>query len=166
MCNRGDRYLGVVLLLLAALITSGVAVADETKGTVSYKDKTATLKYAYLVKGPDSMDPEIIIRQVILSQTDLSADIQACTTLSCCTNNLTEGLTIDFDAGPRLNYWVVLNNQMVQYSGTQTVEALDATRNEPGQIAGTLFIDATASGGPKVEATFDATLLKEFKEAH
>ena len=27
-------------------------------------------------------------------------------------------MTVDFDAGPRLNYWVVANGQKIQYSGT------------------------------------------------
>jgi len=166
MYNRGNRYLGSALLVLALLMALSVATADETTGTVNYKGKTATLKYAYLVTGPDAMNPETIIRQVILSQADLTKDIQACTTLSCCTNNLGDGITVDLDDSPRLNYWVVLNNQMVQYSGTKPTTALNATRNEPGQVAGTLSIDDTAAGGPRVEAVFDATLLKEFETSH
>jgi len=141
-------------------------MADEATGTVNYKGRTATLKYAYLVKGPDEMDQETIIRRVILSQTDIAADIQACTTLGCCTNNLTEGITVDLDAGSRLNYWVVLNDQLVQYSGTEQTTALEATQDEPGRVAGTLNIDDTEADGPKVEATFDAALLKEFEATH
>jgi len=162
MYKRNDRKLGAVLLILAVLLLPLEATADEANGTVNFKGKTATLKYAYLVRGPDSMDPETIIRQVILSQTDLSADIQACTTLSCCTNNLTEGVSFDLDAGPRLNYWVALNDQMIQHSGTKPMEVLAATSNESGHLAGTLSIDDSAGGGPVVEVVFDAKLLKEF----
>jgi hypothetical protein len=127
--SQGSRYLSVVVLALSVLARVDVAMADEATGTVNYKGRTATLKYAYLVKGPDEMDQETIIRRVILSQTDIGADIQACTTLGCCTNNLTEGVTVDIDAGP-------------------------------------LNIDDTEADGPKVEATFDAALLKEFGASH
>ena len=166
MQSNGSQYLGVVVLALAALALMDVAMADEATGTVNYKGRTATLKYAYLVKGPDEMDQETIIRRVILSQTDIAADIQACTTLGCCTNNLTEGITVDLDAGSRLNYWVVLNDQLVQYSGTEQTTALEATQDEPGRVAGTLNIDDTEADGPKVEATFDAALLTEFEATH
>jgi hypothetical protein len=164
--SQGSRYLSVVVLALSVLARVDVAMADEATGTVNYKGRTATLKYAYLVKGPDEMDQETIIRRVILSQTDIGADIQACTTLGCCTNNLTEGVTVDLDAGPRLNYWVVLNDQLVQYSGTKRPTALEASLDEPGRVAGTLNIDDTEADGPKVEATFDAALLKEFGASH
>lgn len=166
MASNDSRYVGIVALAFMALITADVAMASEAKGTVSYKGRTTTVKYAYLVKGPDVMDENTIIRQVILSQTDIAAKIQVCTTLSCCSQNLTEGLTVDLDAGPRLNYWVVLNNQLVQYSGTQQTTALRTTSNEPGRVAGTLHIDGTSADGPKIEAKFDAPLLKVFKTYH
>lgn len=163
MEGNSNRYGGVVAFVLALLIPAGVATAGEAKGTVSFKGKTATVKYAYLVKGPDEEDAETTIRRVILSQTDIAAKIQACTTMSCSTKDLTEGATVGLDAGPRLNYWVALNDQLVQHSGTKETTALKATRDEPGRLAGTLRIDDTAADGPKVEAEFDAPLLKEFK---
>jgi len=166
MNRNAGRLPHILVLALAALLPLGAAIADEVKGTVNYKGKSATLKYAYLVSGPDSMDDKVIIREVILSQTDIAADIQACTTLSCSTNNLTDGLTVDLDAGPRLNYWVVLNKQMTQYSGTAAPDALNATLDEPGRLAGTLSITGSGSDGPKIEATFDVVLLKEFTAAH
>ena len=113
-----------------------------------------------------SMDSSIIIREVILSQTDLSADIQACATLSCATNNLNDGLTLDFDGGPRINYWLVINNQMIQYSGNKPDSVLNATHNTADQIAGTLTIDDTGFGGPKVDAVFDVKLAKAYTANH
>jgi hypothetical protein len=162
MHSNGSRYLGVLVLALTALAPVDVTMADEASGTVNYQGKTATFKYAYLVRGPDAMDQETIIRRVILSQTDIAADIEACTTLGCSTDNLTEGMTVDLVDGPRLYYWVVLNGQMVQYSGTEETTSLAATQDEPGRVAGTLNIDDTGSNGPKIEAEFDAVLLKEF----
>jgi len=154
---------GVLVLALAALTRVDVTMANEATGTVNYQGKTATFKYAYLVTGPDAMDQETIIRRVILSETDIASDILACTTLGCSTDNLNEGMTLDLVDGPRLYYWVVLNGQLVQYSGTEETSSLAATRDEPGRVAGTLNIDDTESGGPKIEAEFDAVLLKEFE---
>ena len=156
---------GMVVFVVALLIPGGVVTAGEAKGKVSFKGKTATVKYAYLVKGPDDVDTETTIRRVILSQNDIAAKIQACTTMKCSTNDLTEGATVDLDAGPRLNYWVTLNDQLVQHSGTKETTALKTTKDEPGRLAGTLHIDDTAFDGPKVEAEFDAALLKEFTAA-
>ena len=162
MLSTSSRNLGVFVLALAALTRVDLAMAEEASGTVDFKGKTANLKYAYLVTGPDSMDPNARVRQIILSQTDLAADIQACTAMGCITNNLTEGMTVDLVAGPRLFYWVVLNGQLIQHSGTEETTSLVTTHDEPGRVAGTLTIDDTGSGGPKVEAEFDVVLLKEF----
>ena len=43
------------------------------------------------------------------------------------------------------------------------MEVLRTRSNGPGQLAGKIEIDDTAAGGPKVDAGFDATLLKEFR---
>jgi hypothetical protein len=37
--------------------------------------------------------------------------------------------------------------------------------NGPAHLAGRLAIDDTSAGGPKIDAKFDVTLLKEFKSA-
>lgn len=71
---------------------------------------------------------------------------------------------VDLDAGPRLNYWVVLNDQRVQYSGTAKPAVLTLTADTATRLAGKLTLDGTA-GGPKVEIEFDAPLLKELKKA-
>jgi hypothetical protein len=38
-----------------------------------------------------------------------------------------------------------------------------ASADEPKRLAAKLSFDATSSGGPRVEAEFDAALLKEIK---
>jgi hypothetical protein len=156
----------------ALALAAGVdaAAADGTvKGTLTYKAKgapvTVTLKHVWLVKGPDAVDPKMIIRHLIFSGTDIGAKVAACKTMSCTDADLGSGMTVDLDAGPRLNYWVVLDNQLVQYSGTAAPAVLKLTTDTPARLAGKLAIDSTAAGGPKVDLEFDVPLLRELKAA-
>jgi hypothetical protein len=157
---------------LAATIALAAACAAEAadgtvKGTVSFQAKsgplTVTPKYAYLVKGPDTFDKSRTIRHVILSTTDLGAKIAACKNMGCTDADLSEGMTVDLDAGPRLNYWTVFNGQKVQYSGTAQPAALKLTSDTPARVAGKLSIDDSTAGGARVDVEFDAPLVKEFK---
>lgn len=140
--------------------------ADGTAtGTLSYKGKdapiTVALKYVWLVKGPYSFNPKIIIRRLIFSAADVGAKIAACKTMTCTEAELGNGITLDLNPGPRLTYWVSLNDQRVQYSGTVAPRALRLATDTPTRLAGTLLIDNTDAGGAKVEVEFDAPLLQE-----
>ena len=166
---RLQESIAFITGIVALAVAIGAAAADGTaKGTLTYQAKsgaiTITPKFAYLVKGPDAVDDKLIIRHLILSATDLGAKIAACATMSCTNADLMNGMTVDFDAGPRLNYWVVLNDQRVQYSGTAKPAVLTLTADTATRLAGKLTLDGTA-GGPKVEIEFDAPLLKELKIA-
>ena len=152
-------------LLLGIGIAASAAAADTTNGALSYKGRTAALKFAWLVTGPDDMAPGKTVRRLILSATDIGAKIEACKTFSCTDSDLKEGMTVEFGSGPRLNYWVVLNGQLIQYSGTAKHETFTARANEAGRVAGKLAIDDVAAGGPKIDAEFDVKLMKEFKVA-
>ena len=158
----------VIVLILAA--SFGLTAASDAKGTLNYKgrakDFAVTLKYAHLVKGPDTMDPKTTIRRVILSSTDLTAKIQACKTLDCSDDDLNEGIEIDIIAGgPRLLYWVAVGDGLVQYSGTQKPTALVTTTDTADRLAGRIAFDDSGAGGAKLDATFDATLIKTFDKA-
>ncbi len=158
---------GVFLLACAGPLAAADGVA---KGSVTYKAKsgpiTVSPKFAYLVKGPDAADNTVIVRHLILSATDIGARIRACQTLSCSDSDLGDGMTVDFDVGPRLNYWVVMNGQRVQYSGTVKPDAFRATANTPTRLAGKLVFDGSAAGGAAVDIEFDAALLTEFRKGH
>lgn len=149
--------------LLIGLATS--AHAGSAKGTVSYKATTATVQHAYLVRGPDAVDPTKTIRRLILVPKDLEATIKACTTMSCTDGDVGEGMTVDLDGGPRINYWVVLKGQLLQFSGTADPATFKTTTDEPDKLVGTFVVDATAGGGPKIDVQFDAALLKELTQA-
>jgi len=162
--------LALAVVALAAVVALDASAAGGTaKGTLTYKGKaapiTATLKYAWLVKGPDAIDPKRIVRHLILSATDIGAKIEACKTMSCTDADLTSGMTVDLDAGPRLNYWVSLNNQMVQYSGTAPPAVLKLTTDTATRLAGKLTLDGTAAGGPLVDVEFDTPLVRELQLA-
>jgi hypothetical protein len=85
--------------------------------------------------------------------------------MMCASGNVTEGMTVDFDVSPRLNYWVVGNGQKIQYSGTaRPAETLNTTTDTAQRLAGTLTIDDSAMGGAKVNVKFDATIAKQFSK--
>lgn len=156
---RSSAAIGALLLAAAA------GAADTTSGSLEYKGRTAALRHAWLVTGPSDMEPGKTVRRVILSATDIGSRIAACKTFSCTDGEVTEGMTVDFTGGPRLNYWIALNGQKIQYSGTARPEAFTARANDPGHLAGRLGIDDTAAGGPKVAAEFDLAVTKDFKVA-
>ena len=138
--------------------------AGDAKGTITYKGNSTpivvTIKHAYFVKGPDVASGKTI-RRVVLSVADVASKLSACNTMLCSDGGITEGMTIDFDAGPRLNYWFVGNNQMVQYSGTAEPASLKLTADTPQRLAGKWEHDDSVAGGPLVQIEFDASLVKE-----
>ena len=162
-----------IFLAAAALVLAASSIADaadgSADGTLTYKSKgapiTVALKYVWLVKGPDAMDPKVTIGHLIFSATDIGAKVAACKTMSCTDADLGSGMTVDLGSGPRLNYWVSLNDQRVQYSGTAMPDALKLATDTPGRLTGKLTIDDSAAGGAKVDVEFDAPLLRELKLA-
>lgn len=159
--------LAVALVTAAALVPS-TATADSASGAINYQSKAGsivvTVTNVYLVKGPDAVSGKTI-RQLIFTSTDVGAKLQACASMMCASGNVTEGMTVDFDVGPRLNYWVVGNGQKVQYSGTaKPEETLKLTSDTAQRLAGALTIDDAAMGGAKVNVKFDATLVKQFSK--
>jgi hypothetical protein len=151
--------LGIVIALACA-----PAHAGDARGTITYKYKggeiVVRIKHAYLFKGPDVVTGKTI-RRVVLSVADVSAKLAACATMLCSDGDIVEGMTIDFDAGPRLNYWFVGNDQLVQYSGTADPASLKLTANTPQRLAGKWDFDGSAAAGPRVQIEFDAPLVKE-----
>jgi hypothetical protein len=148
----------------AAMISCAPACAGDARGVASYSYKggeiVVNIKHAYLFKGPDVVSGKPI-RRIVLSVADVSAKLAACATMLCSDGDIAEGMTIDFDAGPRLNYWFVGNNQLVQYSGTADPASLALTADTPKRLAGKWDLDGSATGGPKIHVQFDAPLVKE-----
>ena len=105
------------------------------------------------------------MRKLLLSATDISAKLAACSSMSCTDGAVTDGATVDFDVGPRLNYWIAVNGQKVQYSGSTMPSALAGKANDGGHLAGRLQIDDVAAGGPKIDVQFDVALTREYKSA-
>jgi hypothetical protein len=151
----------MILAAATAASLSLPASAEPAKGTVTQGSRTTAIQHAWLVVGPDAMDPKTVVRQLVLSSADIGAKIKACAKMSCVSGLVEDGMTVDI-GGPRLNFWVALNGQRVQYSGTEARSALAATVDDGKRLAGTLRIDKTTSGGSKVEVQFDASLAKSF----
>ncbi len=151
-------------VVIGVVMASGAYAADSASGTWNYKGQVSAIKYAWLVTGPSDMDPGRTVRRVVMSTVDIGAKLKDCKTFSCTDGVVTEGMTIDFGSGPRLNYWLAQNGQKVQYSGTARPETFTGT-NDANHIAGSLAIDDIAAGGPKIDARFDVTRIKEFNLA-
>lgn len=149
---------GAALLALAAS-----ASAEPAKGTITFKSKSGAVivevRHAYLVKGPDMVSGKTI-RRLVLSTADVGAALKKCATMSCSDGGIGDGMTIDFDAGPRLNYWFVGKDQLVQHSGTADPASIKLTSDAPDRVAGQWDFDASAGGGPVIKVQFDAALLK------
>jgi hypothetical protein len=161
--SAGAAAVALVITAFCSLSTEAADQAATAKGTVVYKGKSIVFQHAYLVKGPDVVDPKQMIRRVVLSPTDVGDRIRACSTMSCSDGDLREGMTVDFGNGPRLNYWVVMNDQRVQYSGTVRPEAFTARVDDGRRIAGRLSFDDSKAGGPAVDVELDSALVKEFR---
>lgn len=155
------------LLAVAVLGVSGAAAADPAKGTLTATGKipaTVNVKHAYLVKGPNAFGDKAV-RLLILSEVDQGAHIKSCATMSCTTDKLESGMTVEFDSGPRLLYWFVANGQRVQASGTAEPATMALTANTPQRLTGKWTHDASGQGGPKIAVEFDTPVLKEFTKA-
>jgi hypothetical protein len=156
------RTLAAITLALAM----PVLAADGTaKGTVVYKGNTAAIKHVWMVKGPDVVDPRKTVRLLVFSATDIGAKVKACQKMTCVDSGLDDGVTAFLDAGERINYWVALKGQRIQYSGTAKLETLKATANTPQRVAGKLAIDDSKAGGARIDIDFDVPLLAELKVA-
>jgi hypothetical protein len=150
---------------MLALVPVSGAPGGAASGTIAYRGRSLSLAHAYLVRGPDAIDEKKTIRRLVLSTVDLGPKIAACGSMACVDANVTEGMEVDFDAGPRLNYWIALDGQRVQYSGTAVPESFISRTTDARRLAGRLSIDDSAAGGPVIGADFDAPLVRTFDRA-
>ncbi len=157
----------VIQAIGVAVWVAGVASAahaGDASGELVYQAKrgpvTVTLRHAYLLSGPDATGQPI--RELVLSEQDLSAAITGCDRLSCVSGKLGSGATVDFDAGPRLNTWFVANDQMIQHSDTAKPDTMSLQENSAKRLAGSWSV--TGGVGAKGTVRFDAPLAKAFSK--
>lgn len=155
------RYALAAWVLLTAC--NAALAADSATGTVSFKNASGAIKHGWLVRGPDEMDPSKSVLRIYLSSADVGAKIKACKNLSCADAALEDGAMVDYSDSRHLGYAIRLNGERVQYSGGTDGDAFKLATNQSDHLAGTVHIDDTASGGAKVDATFDLTLVSTFK---
>ncbi len=153
-------------LLLASMVfaaPAGALAADKASGRVSFKTYSTTVKYGWLVRGPDEIDPNKTVLRIYLSSIDIGAKIRACDTLSCADGALDDGAMIDFGDATHLGYALRLNDELVQYSGGTNAQAFTLSTKQPNHLAGKLHVDDNAVGGGRIDAEFDLTLTRTFK---
>lgn len=162
--ERRVRHRAAALAALLLLAAAGTAAATNTaKGSLEYNGRPATVRYAYLVSGPDRTTGKPI-RRLLVSASDLGPRIQSCKTMACVNAALGEGISVDLGDAPRFGYWVTLNNQRIQHSGVEDRAALKARIDTSKQLAGTLRFDRVKAGGPKVDVEFDAALARTLRD--
>jgi opacity protein-like surface antigen len=159
--NSLRNILGVAGTVLA--LSTVVLAVDHASGTVKFKTYTGAVKYGSLVRGPDEMDPSKTVLRLYLSSADIGAKIKACKTLSCADGALQDGAMVDYSDAPHLGYAIRLNGERAQYSGGTDGDAFKLSTNKPDHLAGKLHIDDSASGGARVDADFDLTVVNTFK---
>src|SRR6266704_4426625 len=147
---RSPLLLGCGMAVILGL--GGVALASDAKGTLKYehngKTRTADVKYAYLVKGPNAVDPTKITRQLFFSSADIGAAIQACETLSYCAgDSLSKGLAVLWvDVGEptddtSLKFSIGFKDAEEQFmSGSTPRTGLKATTDTATRIGGKLTV--------------------------
>ncbi len=148
--------LGATGLRAAAAPTSGQAI-----GMIKYKDKTVNLQHAYLIAGDKNGTK---VRMVILSAVDIKDKITAANSLMSASAKLREGISFELDETmPFVGYWMAIADQSMQMSAPLDAKLFQTTASTPQRVAGKAAFDQSGSGGPKVEASFDATLTKSFQ---
>ena len=149
-------------LSILPVVEPAFAAETATNGTLVYKMQSIPIRHAYFVMGQDDVSKKTI-RRVILSSTDIGAKVAACKSMSCTEGEVREGMSVDLVPGGRIEYWIALNGQLVQYSGTEPVESLQITANEATRLAGKLKFDSAGAGGPRRDVEFDAPLTKDLR---
>lgn len=164
--RKTRRFQFVVPAAVAALALAAVLparAADTASGTITLGKHEVRIAHVVMVRGPDEMDESRSILRLYFSPDDLAAKIKACKTLSCADHALGDGASVDHADLPHLGYWVRLNGGLVQNSGGTEPDAFALTANAPDHLAGTLRVDATSMGGPRIDAQFDAALAATFE---
>ena len=157
---RVALHLAFVTILGSLAPQATAQEGTSASGAMSIGKFTVEFKHVYLVAVAVNGKPE---RRLIFSANDIGAGIGKCTTVSCATSDLKEGLELEIDAGVRMNLWAVANGQKVQHSDTAPRTNLTTTIDSGDMVAGTLAIDRSSIGGPKINVEFKAKLSKAYK---
>jgi hypothetical protein len=161
--SRRAARCALVLASMVFAAAAGALAADKASGRVTFKTYSSVVKYGWLVRGPNEMDPNTTVLRIYLSSVDIGAKIRACKTLSCADSALDDGGMIDFGEAAHLGYALRFNGDLAQYSGGTSAQAFTLSTNQPDHLAGKLHVDDSVIGGGEVDAEFDLTLTRTFE---
>jgi hypothetical protein len=153
-----------LLFLFATAASIGAPTADYASGSASFDKHSATIKYGWLLRGPDEFDRSKSILRIYVSSTDVGAKIRACDSLSCVDQSLVDGGFVEYSDASYTNYWVKLDGGHVQFSGGSNATAFTFTVKQSNHLAGKLRIDDPSFHGAKLVIEFDLPLFKTFKK--
>jgi hypothetical protein len=141
---------------LAALFVSMVQIAhaaDKATGTFACDAKPITVKFGWLVRGPnvtyqsakrlpDLYDPKgKTMLRIYFSDTDVGTALKSCKNLSCTREAIDNGFMIDFaDPAdlPQLPYRAWIAGADAKCNSLIEPSALQLTTNKPDHLAGKL----------------------------
>lgn len=173
------KLFAVGILLVASV---SAQAADKAAGKVGYEPNSATIKYGWLVRGPDIYvdtgpkgdlyDPKNpTMLRIIFSATDIGDKIKECVNLSCAMEALTDGMYLDLSdqklkiAGQPVDdipYEIRLTAGDTKFNSGTKKGNLKLSTKTPDHLAGTLHMVEFADN-VKVDVSFDLTVIKAFK---
>jgi hypothetical protein len=151
--------------------------ADRSSGTFACETKPITVKFGWLVRGPnvtykvehglsDLYDPKgKTALRIYFSDTDVGAELKACKNLSCTTDAIGNGFMIDFaDSAdlPELPYRAWIAEGDVKCNSFINPSALQLTTNKPDHLAGKLHL-SEMSGTVTADVDFDLQVFNTLK---
>ena len=111
---------------------------------------------AYLVSGPDSLEPTKMTRRLIFSAADVGPAITACADANCALYSSKERVWVALDDATTMSWHAQINDK--QASGMTSRSGLVLATDEPNHLAGTLKLDMM---GVKANIEFDAHLMSQ-----
>jgi hypothetical protein len=155
----------MVFLQLSNLVALPALASESTmaSGTLSVEGPNeplaVTLAHAYYVTGPNRFGETRTVRSVVFTADDQRAAIDACADLSCTRLSSRDGLKIDLDESGMVNWWAHIAT--VQYSSTETGDALTLSVDSADRVAGTFKLSGS---GATTSIEFDASLVRDFSK--
>lgn len=175
----GIRFVASFALALTAVfaVSSVAAAADKTDGKFACDGQSITVKYGWLVRGPnatynsgkglpDLYDPKgKTMLRIYFSDTDVSSDIKACKNLSCTKDAIKNGFMIDV-ADPKdlpdLPYLMWIAEGDAKCNSMIKPAALKMSANQPDHVAGKLHL-SEMGGNDTAEVDFDLRVIVTVK---
>lgn len=157
----------------AFALASVAAAADKADGKFACDGQSITVKYGWLVRGPnatynsekdlpDIYDPKgKTMLRIYFSDTDVGSAIKACKNLSCTKDAIKNGFMIDVADPkdlPELPYRMWITEGDAKCNSMIKPSALQLSTNQPDHVAGKLHL-SEMGGNDTADVDFDLRVI-------